>query len=50
MNHDNLTPRTGAFALPARAGELTALAVSSIRPARRGQLIPHSAVRTPHSR
>ena len=39
-----------APALHTEAGELTAIAVSSIRTARAGKITPQSALRTPHSR
>lgn len=44
-----LLPETKTAALHAKAGELTAIAVSSIRTARAGKVTPRSAVLTPHS-
>jgi len=46
-----LSDEARSGALGREAGELVAIAVSSIRTARRGSpTIPHSALRTPHSR
>jgi four helix bundle protein len=42
-------PETKTTALHPEAGELTAIAVSSIRTARAGKGTPRSAFRTPHS-
>jgi four helix bundle protein len=43
-----LLPDAKTTALHTEAGELTAIAVSSIRTARAGKTSPHSALRTPH--
>jgi len=45
-----LLPETKTAALHAEAGELTAIAVSSIRTARAGKVTPQSALRNPHSK
>ena len=45
-----LLPEAKTAALHTEAGELTAIAVSSIRTARAGKITPQSALRTPHSR
>ncbi len=44
-----LLPETKTAALHTEAGELTAIAVASIRTARAGKSTPHSALRAPHS-
>lgn len=45
-----LLPEAKTVALHTEAGEITAIAVSSIRTARAGRVTPHSAPRTPPSK
>jgi len=45
-----LLPEAKTAALPMEAGELTAIAVASIRTARAGKSAPHSALRAPRSK
>jgi four helix bundle protein len=50
ITESGLLPPEKTSALHTEAGELTAIAVASIRTARADSSIPHSAFRTPHSK
>ena len=50
ITESGLMPETATLALQREAGELTAIAVASIRTARVGAINPQSAIRSPQSK